>query len=63
MQLKYHIGQLYFCQQELNKQTADEIVKQGGTAYAYRCDVSDYDDVVKTAQLVCILVATHLKGK
>lgn len=38
--------------EELNRQTAEDIKTFGGSAYAYRCDVSSREDVAKVAQQV-----------
>lgn len=37
---------------KLNKQTAEEIKQFGGSAYAYECDVSDRNDVIKVAKQI-----------
>ena len=41
----------FFLQTEV-KETADEINSRGGTAHAYKCDVTKSDDVKKTAAKV-----------
>jgi len=43
---------LWDINEELNRNTAEEIKKFGGIAYSYRCDVSNREDVMKIAKLV-----------
>ena len=38
--------------QEAAQTVADEIIQQGGTARAYRCDVLDRNDCLKVAERV-----------
>ena len=43
---------LLFCIQNEAKNTAQEIYSHGGAAVAYRCDVSNYHEVQKTAKKI-----------